>query len=50
MIAQYEPITYNIVKTNWPSLKKDLSGPAGVYGKPQFDNIQTNIFVEWVQY
>lgn len=38
--------TYHIVQTDGPSLKEDLSGPAGIYGEPQFDHVEANIFVE----
>ena len=42
--------TYDIIETDRPSLEEDLSGPAGVDGEPQLDDVQADILVKRVQY
>jgi hypothetical protein len=42
-------LTYHIVQANGPPFKQNLSRPARIDGKPEFNNKQTNVFIEAVQ-
>lgn len=41
--------TYDIVETDGPPFEQNLPGPARVDSEPQFDNVETDVLVEWVQ-
>lgn len=41
--------THHVVQTDGPSLEKNLAGPAGINGEPEFDDVEADVLVKRIQ-